>query len=43
MSVAVPRLSWPRTVGLIVWVAVKLAVFVLLGRTETARFVYAGF
>src|SRR4029450_3618983 len=35
------QLSWPRNVGLIVWLAVKLTVFVLLGRTETARFVYA--
>ena len=43
MSRAVLRPSWPRTVGLIVWLAVKLTVFLLLGRTETARFVYAGF
>jgi hypothetical protein len=43
MSRTPPRMSWPRTVGVLVWVAVKLAVFLLLGRTETARFVYAGF
>ena len=43
MSRTLPQLSWPRTVGLIVWLALKLTVFVLLGRTETARFVYAGF
>ena len=43
MSRPVPRLSWPRTVVLVVWLAIKLTVFVLLGRTETARFVYAGF
>ena len=32
-----------RAFGVIVWIAIKVALFVLLGRTETARFVYAGF
>lgn len=36
-------LSWPRAVALIVGLAVKVAVFVLLGRIDTVRFVYAGF
>jgi hypothetical protein len=27
----------------LVWIVIKLALFVLVGRTETARFVYAGF
>ena len=35
--------SWPRTLAVVVWLAVKIATFVLLGRTDTARFVYAGF
>jgi hypothetical protein len=38
-----PRPSWPRTAAVIAWLAVKVAIFVLLGRTDTARFVYAGF
>ena len=38
-----PPLSWPRTAAVLVWLAVKIALFVLLGRTDTARFVYAGF
>jgi hypothetical protein len=35
--------SWPRTAAVLVWLAVKVALFVLLGRIDTARFVYAGF
>ena len=35
--------SWPRTAAVVVWLAVKLVVFVLLGRVDTTRFVYAGF
>jgi hypothetical protein len=37
------QFSWPRTVAVAVWLVVKLAVFLLLGRTDAARFVYAGF
>jgi hypothetical protein len=33
---------WPRA-ALLVWLAVKVVLFALLGRIETARFVYAGF
>jgi hypothetical protein len=32
-----------RTAVLVAWIAVKVVLFVLLGRTEVARFVYAGF
>jgi len=35
--------SWPRTAAVLVGLAVKIVVFVLLGRIDTARFVYAGF
>lgn len=38
-----PEFSWPRTAAVLVWLAVKVALFVLLGRIDTARFVYAGF
>jgi hypothetical protein len=41
MSISSPRL--PRTAVVAIWLAVKLALFLLLGRIETARFVYAGF
>lgn len=43
MSRAIAEWSWPRTAAVLVWLAVKVAVVVLLGRTDTARFVYAGF
>lgn len=43
MSHPAPRRSWPRTAAVVIWLAVKLAVFLLLGRTDAARFVYAGF
>jgi hypothetical protein len=43
MSRTPVRPSWRRTAAVVVWLAVKVAVFVLLGRTDTARFVYAGF
>src|SRR5262249_52953873 len=36
-----PEFSWLRTAAVLVWLAVKLALFVLLGRIDTARFVYA--
>ena len=32
-----------RTAAVVAWIALKVALFILLGRTETARFVYAGF
>jgi hypothetical protein len=35
--------SMKRTAVIAAWIAVKVALFILLGRTETARFVYAGF
>jgi hypothetical protein len=38
-----PRPSWTRTAAVLAWLAVKVAILVLLGRTDTARFVYAGF
>jgi hypothetical protein len=42
MTDAIPR-SRVRTMALLAWIAVKVALFVLLGRTDVARFVYAGF
>jgi len=38
-----PRPTWGRTALIAVWIAVKVALVILLGRTDTARFVYAGF
>jgi hypothetical protein len=35
--------SWTRSAAVLVWLAVKVVLFVLLGRIDTARFVYAGF
>jgi hypothetical protein len=35
--------SWPRTAAVVVWLAVKVVLFVLLGRIDSVRFVYAGF
>jgi hypothetical protein len=37
------RRSPARTAAVVAWIALKAALFILLGRTETARFVYAGF
>jgi hypothetical protein len=38
-----PRPSLARTALIAFCIAVKVAVVILLGRTDTARFVYAGF
>lgn len=35
--------SRSRAILVLAWIAIKVALFVLLGRTESARFVYAGF
>lgn len=35
--------SWPQTAAVAVWLAVKVVLFVLLGRIDSVRFVYAGF
>ena len=37
------RRASAKTAAVVFWIALKVALFVLLGRTETARFVYAGF
>jgi hypothetical protein len=42
MTDAAPR-SRARTAALLAWIAVKVVLFLLLGRTDVARFVYAGF
>lgn len=37
------RIPRARLAALLVWIALKVVLFLLLGRTDTARFVYAGF
>ena len=42
MTDKTPR-SRARTMAVLAWIAVKVTLFVILGRTDVARFVYAGF
>jgi hypothetical protein len=43
MSPTPARTPRTQSAAVLIWLAVKIAVFVLLGRMDIARFVYSGF